>query len=167
MPRMGHVDWNLMAVEMEAVVRVMPRMGHVDWNVWIWCNGKWQYCHAPHGACGLKYARRNTPIINLQSCPAWGMWIEIAFRSFNPSRGFWSCPAWGMWIEIGSRKRWWCYWNVMPRMGHVDWNFKSVISCVFCSRSCPAWGMWIEIWRFIFNRYVVRVMPRMGHVDWN
>jgi len=56
-------------------------------------------CLSPHGESGLKFMPVESPLITVQSLPAWGEWIEIQGQVPDvPVQE--SLPAWGEWIEI-------------------------------------------------------------------
>ena len=56
--------------------------------------------HSPHGECGLKSTRIIDSLLQVESLPAWGVWIEIGGVTTSTSGWTTSLPAWGVWIEI-------------------------------------------------------------------
>ena len=81
------------------------------------------------------------PLLNMQSHPVWGAWIE------TPSTpGAWvggrSHPVWGAWIE-------------------TNW----LMNFVYNETSHPVWGAWIETSDLIKRLQSLSVAPRVGCVD--
>ena len=74
---------------------------------------------APHGARGLKLRLDELCLIELQSRPARGAWIETSYAP-PPEYSRRSRPARGAWIETRARDSGKHSCSVAPRTGRVD-----------------------------------------------
>ena len=96
---------------------------------------------SPQGERGLKSTLPTGILVNAESLPARGAWIEIPRRRENPPLVV-SLPARGAWIEIAGRGRY-----------------------LLVPQSLPARGAWIEIAGLCYRYYPSGVAPRKGSVD--
>ena len=92
---------------------VTPRKGRVDWNCLLPSLFWVKTCHAPQGACGLKWRGYRTLYLRIWSRPARGVWIEI-FLSWAKRNGRvdWNLQHLSPCMNA----------KVTPRKGRVDWN---------------------------------------------
>ena len=105
MPRMGHVDWNSPRATLPFLSKCHAPHGACGLKFFhvyqFFCRG----CHAPHGACGLKsLSKEQIDVLKKGHAPhgACGLKYKYVLPVFLSLT---SCPAWGMWIEIVNQFR--------------------------------------------------------------
>ncbi len=118
---------------------------------------------SPHGERGLKSTLPTGILVNAESLPAWGAWIEITYGPSSASKRL-SLPAWGAWIEMQTQ---YLIHHAICRSPHGERGLKynQHLGDPVAILSLPAWGAWIEIPAVAIAWSISAVAPRMGSVD--